>query len=107
MKNNLGQLMQQAQKMQEEMKKMQEDLSNYEVEGEAGAGMVKVTMSGKHEVRDLTIDPELLKEDREMVQDLVSAAVNHAVSKVESLSKEKMSSMASDMGMPPGFQFPF
>jgi DNA-binding YbaB/EbfC family protein len=107
MNGNIGQLMQQAQKMQEDMKKMQEDLLDQEVHGESGAGLVKVLMSGKHDLKRVDIDQSLMEEDKEMLEDLLAAAVNDAVRKVEALSKDKMGNMASGMGLPPGFKLPF
>jgi DNA-binding YbaB/EbfC family protein len=107
MKGGLGNLMQQAQKVQEEMKKMQEDLMNMEVHGEAGAGLVKVVMTGKHDVKRITIDPSLVGEDKEVLEDLIAAAVNDAVRKVEAESQGKMGDMTSGMGLPPGFKMPF
>lgn len=107
MKGNIGQLMQQAQKMQEQMKQMQDDLLNEEVLGESGAGLVKITMTGKHDVKRVEIDQTLLEEEKEMLEDLLAAAVNDAVRKVESLSKDKMGDMTSGMGLPSGFKLPF
>ena len=107
MKGNISQLMQQAQKMQEQMKKMQEELLDQEVNGESGAGLVKITMTGKHDVKRVEIDESLMEEDKEMLEDLVAAAVNDAVRKVEALSKDKMGDMTSGMGLPPGFKLPF
>lgn len=107
MKGGLGNLMKQAQKMQADMQKAQEELASLEVEGSAGGGMVKVVMTGRHELKKVSIDPEVFDDDREMVEDLVAAAVNDAVRRVEELSKEKMSSMAGGMGLPPGMKLPF
>ena len=107
MNPDLGQLMKQAQKMQEQMQKQQEQLANAEVTGESGAGMVKVTMTGRHDVRGVEIDPSLLSEDKEILEDLLAAAVNDAVRRVENLNKENMANMASGFGMPPGFKMPF
>lgn len=104
-KGNLGQLMQQAQKMQENLKKAQEDLQHLEVTGEAGGGLVSVIMSGRHELRKVRIDPEIA-DDREMIEDLVAAAVNDAVNKVQKASQEKMSGLAGGMPLPPGFTLP-
>lgn len=103
----IGDLMKQAQEMQGKMQQMQEDLANSEVTGEAGAGMVAVTMTGRHDVRRIKIDPSLLNEDKEMLEDLVAAAVNDAVRKVEAESKEKMQEMTGGMPIPPGFNMPF
>lgn len=107
MKGQLGQLMRQAQQMQENMQKAQEELAALEVVGEAGGGMVKVTMSCKHEVRALAIDPELVGDDREMLEDLIAAAVNDALRKVERTVQEKYSGMTSGLGLPPGMKLPF
>ncbi|ABM61025.1 YbaB/EbfC family nucleoid-associated protein [Halorhodospira halophila] len=107
MKGGLGNIMKQAQKMQEDMQKAQEEIAAMEVSGEAGAGMVKVTMTGRNEVRKVEIDPSLFEDDREMVEDLVAAAVNDAVQKVQRESQERMSGMAEGMGLPPGMKLPF
>ncbi len=107
MKGNIGQLMKQAQMMQENMRRMQESLASLEVEGQAGAGMVKVQMTCKHEVKRVSIDPSLLADDREMLEDLVTAAFNDAAKRVEATVAEKMSGMAAGLGLPPGFKLPF
>ncbi len=107
MKGGLGNIMKQAQKLQEDMQKAQEEIAAMEVSGEAGAGMVKVTMTGRNEVRKVEIDPSLFEDDREMVEDLVAAAVNDAVQKVQRESQERMSGMAEGMGLPPGMKLPF
>jgi hypothetical protein len=107
MKNQLAGLMKQAQAMQDNMKKAQEEIAKLEVEGEAGAGMVKVVMTGRHDVKRVTIDPSLLGEDKDMLEDLVAAAVNDAVRKVEAASQEKMAGVASGLPLPPGFKLPF
>jgi DNA-binding YbaB/EbfC family protein len=107
MKGGLGNLMKQAQKLQEQMQRAQEEIANMEVVGEAGGGMVSVVMTGRHELRRVTIDPELFKDDKEMVEDLVAAAVNDAVRKVERQSQEKMSSMTAGLPLPPGMKMPF
>ncbi len=104
---DLGELMKQAQQMQEQMQKQQEELANKEVTGESGAGMVKVTMTGRHDVRGVEIDSSLLSEDKEILEDLLAAAVNDAVRRVENLNKENMANMASGFGIPPGFKMPF
>jgi len=104
---NITDLMKQAQEMQENMQKMQQDLANVEVHGESGAGMVKVTMTGRHDVRNVDIDPDLLKEDKEILEDLLAAAVNDAVRKVEQANKDQMGSLAEGLNMPPGFKMPF
>ena len=107
MKGDLGNLMKQAQQMQEQMQKAQEEIANAEVIGESGAGLVKVTMSGRHDVRRVEIDPDLLSEDKEMLEDLLAAAVNDAVRKVEANSQEQMANMTAGMGLPAGFKMPF
>jgi len=107
MKNQIAGLMQKAQKMQEDMKRMQEELANTEVEGQSGAGMVKVVMTCKHEVRRIAIDPSLVGDDKDMLEDLVAAAVNDAVQKVERATQEKMSSVMGGMQLPPGMKMPF
>lgn len=103
----LGDIMKQAQQMQEQMQKMQEDLASLEVQGESGAGMVKVTMTGKHDVKQVSIDDSLLSEDKEMLEDLLAAAVNDAVRRVEEANKDKLGSLTSGIQMPPGFKMPF
>lgn len=105
MKDGLQGMMAQVQKAQENMQKMQEEIANLEVTGEAGAGMVSVVMNGRHEVKRVNIDPDVLGEDKEMLEDLLAAAVNDAVHKVESENREKMSGLASGITMPPGFDF--
>jgi DNA-binding YbaB/EbfC family protein len=107
MMNNMGDLMQKAQQMQEEMKKAQEEAAKAEIIGESGAGLVKVTMNGRHDVRKVDIDPSLLSEDKEVLEDLLAAAMNDAVRRVEENQKESMSGMMSGMGLPPGFKMPF
>lgn len=107
MKNSLGNIMKQAQKLQEDMQKAQEELAGMEVTGQSGGGMVKVTMTGRHDVRRVVIDPSLLAEDKEMLEDLVAAAVNDAVYQVEKQTKERMSNMATGMGLPSDFKLPF
>lgn len=107
MKGELGKLMQQAQKMQEKMQEAQQELASMEVEGQAGGGMVKVTMTGRHEVRRIEIDDSLMGDDRDMLEDLVAAAVNDAVHKVESETRERFSGMAGGMQLPEGFKMPF
>ena len=104
---NMGDLMKQAQQMQEKMQKMQEDLAQAEVTGSAGAGMVSVVMNGRHDVRKVTVDPALLSEDKEMLEDLLAAAVNDAVRKVEEKNKDMMGTLTGGMQMPPGFKMPF
>jgi hypothetical protein len=107
MKGNIGQLMKQAQQMQENMQRMQEQLGTLEVEGQSGAGMVKVQMTCKHEVKRVAIDPSLVGDDREMLEDLLVAAFNDAAHKVEATVAEKMSGMTAGLGLPPGFKLPF
>jgi DNA-binding YbaB/EbfC family protein len=107
MKGNIGQLMKQAQMMQENMRRMQESLGTLEVEGQSGAGMVKVVMTCKHEVKRVSIDPSLVGDDREMLEDLVAAAFNDAARKVEATIGEKMAGMTAGLGLPPGFKLPF
>ena len=102
----LGGLMKQAQQMQDNMKKMQDSLGSIEVEGQSGAGMVKVTMTCKHDVRRIAIDPSVM-DDKEMLEDLVAAAVNDAVRRVESTTQEKMSGFTAGLNLPPGFKMPF
>lgn len=103
----LGDIMKQAQAMQEKMATMQEELSALEVEGQAGAGLVKVVMSGRHDVKKVTIDPSVLSEDKEMLEDLLAAAVNDAVRRVEEANKDVMSNLTGGLQMPPGFKMPF
>ncbi|SRR5690625_2464641 len=107
MKGQIGQLMQQAQRMQEQMKQAQEEIAKMEVTGSAGGGMVNVTMSGSHEVRRVEIDRKLFADDPEMAEDLVAAAVNDAVNKVAQVSKEKMGGLTSGLNLPPGMSLPF
>ncbi|NBW78357.1 MAG: YbaB/EbfC family nucleoid-associated protein [Betaproteobacteria bacterium] len=106
-KGQLAGLMKQAQAMQDNLKKAQDELANVEVTGESGAGMVKVLMTCKHEVKRVTIDPSLLGDDRDMLEDLVAAAFNAAVRKVEETSQERMGKLTAGMPMPPGMKFPF
>lgn len=106
MKGNLAGLMQQAQKMQAEMQKAQEELALLTVVGEAAGGLVKVTMTGKHAVRRVEIDPSLL-EDREMLEDVVAAAINDAVNRVASTMQERMSEVTAGIPLPPGMKLPF
>lgn len=104
---NMGDLMKQAQKMQEQLQKQQEEVANSEVTGESGAGLVKVTMNGRHDVKNVDLDPSVMTEDKEFLEDLLAAAVNDAVRKIEDKNKDAMSGMAAGMGMPPGFKMPF
>jgi DNA-binding YbaB/EbfC family protein len=108
MKNQLGDLMQQAQKMQEKMQEAQQKLAELEVTGESGAGLVKIVMTGKHEARRLSIDPSLMADnDQEMLEDLIVSAINDAVRKVETQSKDSMANMTAGIPLPPGFKLPF
>lgn len=107
MKGGLGNLMKQAQKMQENLQKAQEELARMEITGESGGGLVSVVMTGKHEVRRVTIDPSLLGDDKDMLEDLVAAAINDAVHKVERTVQEKFSGMTAGMGLPGNFKLPF
>ena len=103
----MGNLMQQAQEMQEKMQRIQEEIARTEVSGEAGAGMIKVTMNGRHDVSKVDIDPSILEEDKEMLEDLLAAAVNDAVRKVEASSKAKMEEATAGLNLPAGFKMPF
>jgi DNA-binding YbaB/EbfC family protein len=107
MKGQLAGLMKQAQQMQENMRKMQEQLATVEVEGQSGAGLVKVVMTCKHDVKRVTIDPSLLGDDKDMVEDLVAAAFNDAVRRVEATVQERMSGFTAGLGLPPGMKLPF
>lgn len=107
MKAQIAGLMQKAQKMQEDMKRMQEELANTEVEGQSGAGLVKVVMSCKHDVRRVAIDPSLVGDDKDMLEDLVAAAFNDAVRRAEAVSQEKMAGITAGMPLPPGMKLPF
>jgi DNA-binding YbaB/EbfC family protein len=102
-----GNMMKQAMALQANMKKAQEEIANMEVTGEAGGGMVKVTMTGKHEVKRVQIEPQVISEDREMLEDLIAAAINDAVNKVETQTQQRMSSVMSGVALPPGFKLPF
>jgi nucleoid-associated protein EbfC len=107
MKNALGNIMQQAQKMQEELKKAQQELEMMQVTGESGGGLVSIVMTGKREARKVTIDPSLVGEDKDMLEDMVAAAINDAVNKVGKMKKERMSEITAGLPIPPGFQMPF
>jgi len=107
MKGGIGQLMKQAQEMQANMKKAQEEMASITVTGESGAGVVRLTMTCQHQVRALEIDDTLVGDDKEMLEDLIIAAFNDALRKVESTVQEKYSGMASGMGLPPGMKLPF
>ncbi len=106
-KGQLAGLMQQAQAMQDKMKKMQDALATVEVEGQAGGGLVKVRMTCKHNVRQISIDPSLMSDDREMLEDLIAAASNDAVAKVEATVQERMGGVTAGLGLPPGMKLPF
>ncbi len=106
-KGGMGNIMKQAQEMQEKMQRVQEEVAKAEVHGEAGAGMVKITMNGRHDVSDVTIDPSVLEEDQELLEDLLAAAVNDAVRKVDANSKAKMEEATAGLNLPPGFKMPF
>jgi len=107
MKGGLGNLMKQAQEMQASMQRAQEELASLEVTGESGGGLVKVTMTGRHEVRRIHIDDSLVGDDKDMLEDLVAAAINDAVHKVEATSKERMSGLTAGLNLPPGMKLPF
>jgi nucleoid-associated protein EbfC len=107
MKGGIGNLMRQAQQMQENMQKAQAELATIEVTGESGAGMVKIVLNGRHEAKKVTIEPKLLGEDLEMLEDLVAAAVNDAARKIEERTKEKYAGLMSGMNLPPGMKLPF
>lgn len=104
---NINELMKQAQAMQEKMQKMQEDVARLEVTGESGAGLVKVVMNGRHDVRSVSIDGSLMTEDKEILEDLLAAAINDAVRKVESNTQQQMQALTGGLQMPPGFKMPF
>lgn len=107
MKGGMGNLMKQAQQMQDRMQKAQDEIANMEVIGESGAGLVKVTMLGNHNVRRVELDESLMEDDKDMIEDLLAAAVNDAVRRVEEQSKERMAKVTGGMQMPPGFKMPF
>jgi DNA-binding YbaB/EbfC family protein len=108
MKGNIGNMMKQAQQLQANMQRAQAEIASMEVTGEAGGGMAKVVMTGKHEVRRVTLDPSLISgDDKEMLEDLVAAAINDAVQKVEKASQAKMSALMGGMSLPPGMKLPF
>ena len=106
-KGGMGNLMKQAQKMQDDMAKAQAEIANIEVIGESGAGMVKISMTGNHNVKQVTIDPSLMSDDKEMLEDLIAAAINDAARRVEETNKEKMASVTGGMDLPPGMKLPF
>jgi DNA-binding YbaB/EbfC family protein len=109
MKGNLGNLMKQAQKMQENLQKAQQEIAQLEITGEAGGGLVRITLTGRYEARRVGIDDSLLSDDKDMLEDLVAAAINDAVRKVEQVTQEKIAGMAGGMGLPLGgdFKLPF
>ncbi|MBT8128718.1 MAG: YbaB/EbfC family nucleoid-associated protein [Gammaproteobacteria bacterium] len=107
MKGAMGNLMKQAQKMQEDMQKAQEEVANMEVEGQSGGGMVKVVMNGRHEIRKVTLDDSLMQDDKEMIEDLLAAAVNDAVRRVEQQTQEKMAGVTAGLNLPGGMKLPF
>lgn len=107
MKNQLAGLMKQAQKMQDDMKKAQDELASIEIEGQSGAGLVKVTMNCKHDVKRVQIDPSLLEDDKDMLEDLVAAAVNDTVRRVEEASAAHLGKVTQGMNLPGGMKFPF
>ena len=107
MKGAMGNLMKQAQKMQEDMQKAQQEVANMEVEGQAGGGMVKVLMNGRHEIRKVMLDDSLMEDDKEMVEDLLAAAVNDAVRRVEQQTQEKMAGITAGLNLPGGMKLPF
>ena len=106
-KGKISELMEQAQQMQSELQKAQQELADAEVRGEAGAGMVSVVMTGRHDVKRVEIDDAVLSEDKEVLEDLLAAAVNDAVRKVEASNQERMSGLAAGLNLPPGFKMPF
>jgi DNA-binding YbaB/EbfC family protein len=107
MKGQLAGLMKQAQQMQENMKKVQDELATTEVEGQSGAGLVKIVMTCRHDVKRVTIDESLLKDDKDMLEDLVAAAMNDAVRRVETTVQERMGAVTAGLPLPPGFKMPF
>ena len=107
MKGGLGNLMRQAQQMQETMQKAQAELAYIEVTGESGAGMVKVTLNGRHEAKKVLIEPKLLAEDKDMLEDLLAAAITDAVRKIAARTQEKYSGLMSGLNLPPGMKLPF
>lgn len=108
MKGNIGNMMKQAQQLQANMQRAQQEIANMQVTGEAGGGMAKVTMSGKHQALRVTLDPSIISaDDKEMLEDLVAAAINDAVQKIERTSQEKMSSLMGGLNLPPGMKLPF
>jgi DNA-binding YbaB/EbfC family protein len=107
MKGGIGNLMKQAQAMQANMQKMQEEVATMEIEGQAGGGLVKVTMTGRHDVKRVQIDDSVFSDDKDMLEDLIAAAVNDAVRQVEKVTQEKMAGLTGGLNLPPGFKLPF
>ncbi len=107
MKGGLGNLMKQAQKMQADMQRAQEELANMEVTGQAGGGMVKVVMTGRHDLKRVSIDDSLMGDDKEMLEDLIAAAVNDAVRQLEQVTQEKMGGLTAGLNLPGGMKLPF
>lgn len=107
MKGGIGDIMKQAQKMQAQMQQAQQEVANITVEGESGGGMVKVTLTGQHECKRVQIDNALFEDEKDMLEDLIAAAINDAAHKVEATSKEKMAGVSAGMSLPPGFKLPF
>ncbi len=107
MKGGIGDIMKQAQQVQENLQKTQDEIANTEVNGESGAGMVKIVMTGRHDVKRVEIDPSLMKDDKEMLEDLIAAAVNDANRRVEKLSQDKMSNLTAGLNLPAGMNLPF
>ena len=107
MKGGIGNLMKQAQKMQQDMQKAQEEVANMEVTGQAGGGMVSVVMTGRHDIKRVSIDDSLMSDDKEMLEDLIAAAVNDAVRQVEQQSSERMAAVTAGINLPPGMKMPF
>ena len=107
MKGGIGNLMKQAQKLQEDMKRAQEELAQAEVTGQSGGGLVSVVMNGRHEVKRVAIDASLLGDDKDMLEDLVAAAINDAVHRIEQTTQDRMSGMTAGLNLPPGFKLPF
>ncbi len=107
MKGGIGNLMKQAQKMQEDMQRAQEEIASMEIEGQSGGGLVKVTMNGQHELRKVSIDDSLVGDDKDMLEDLIAAAVNDASHRLAEASKDKLSGLTSGMELPPGMKLPF
>lgn len=107
MKGGLDNIMKQAQQMQEKMQKAQEEIANMEVIGESGAGLVKITMTGKHDVKSVVIDPSLLGDDKDILEDLIAAAINDASRRIENMTQEKMSGLSAETILPAGMKLPF